>query len=68
VTFGVTLSRCVCVRRINLDGDGNARYLVVAIIIIIRNSVLHSMSISRLKMHTVFIYSALHIVGIPMRI
>ena len=26
VTFGVTLSRCVCARRIRLGGEGNAMY------------------------------------------
>jgi len=26
MTLGVTLSRCVCVRRISLDGEGNALY------------------------------------------
>jgi len=30
VTLGVTLSRCVCVRRINLSGEGNALYPVVS--------------------------------------
>ena len=30
VTLGVTLSRCLCVRRINLGGDGNALYPVLS--------------------------------------
>jgi len=29
VTLGVTLSRCVCVRRISLGGEGNALYPVL---------------------------------------
>ena len=28
LTLGVTLSRCVCVRRISLGGEGNALYSV----------------------------------------
>jgi len=29
VTLGVTLSRCVCVRRVSLGGEGNALYPVL---------------------------------------
>jgi len=30
VTLGVTLSRCVCVRRVSLSGKGNALYPVLS--------------------------------------
>ena len=30
MTLGVTLSRCVCVRRISLGGEGNALYPVLS--------------------------------------
>ena len=30
VSFGVRLSRCVCVRRISLGGEGNALYPVLS--------------------------------------
>jgi len=30
VTLGLTLSRCVCVRRISLGGEGNAMYPVLS--------------------------------------
>jgi len=30
VTLGVTLSRCVCVRRISVGGEGNPMYLVLS--------------------------------------
>jgi len=31
VTLGITLSRCVCVHRISLGGEGNALYLMLSI-------------------------------------
>jgi len=34
VSFGIRLSRCVCVRRISLDGEGNALYPVLSSLLI----------------------------------
>ena len=36
---GVTLSKCVCVRRISLGGEGNALYPVLSSLLIV-NSIL----------------------------
>ena len=33
VTLGVTLSRCVCIGRISLVGEGNALYPVLSIVL-----------------------------------
>jgi len=35
VSLGVRLSRCVCVRRISLDGEGNVLYLVFSSFVIV---------------------------------
>jgi len=42
VSLGVRMSRCVCVRRLSLDGEGNALYPVLSSFNISQPKVTHT--------------------------